>query len=80
MNKQRLDRFLTTPPDVYSNDFYNYVEAILEEFTEEFYYLKEELLLNSEIIDNWYIKLESKGTEPAEASAIIERAVKVYKL
>ena len=37
MNKQSLDRFLTTPPDVYSNDFYNYVEAILEEFTEELY-------------------------------------------
>jgi hypothetical protein len=77
MNKQRLDRFLTTPP---VDPVEYYIEAVLEEFSEEFYLVQEELLLNSETVNNWFIKLEEQQREPEEAAAIIERLIKLYKL
>ena len=71
-----LDKYLTQEPQDYYDEW---CLVVVEGFSEEFFNKYEDEILNkTTIIDKWLNSLYDKGCSCYNASAIIERAVKLY--
>ena len=77
--KQSLDRYLTSSPEDSYID--NWFDTFFEGFSEDFFEDNEEWVLDEKgQCDKWAWRLYNDGYTPDEASRIIERSFKVYKL
>jgi len=73
---QRLDRYLTTPPDQDNCDWW---EAVFEELSEEAWE-RVEYIEDKPFFVKWMDHLQYIDIGYKKAARIIERAVKLYKL
>ena len=77
--QQSLDRYLTTPPEDRYND--QWWDELMESFSNEFFQNNEEFIVDEDgQCDKWAYRLFENDKMPSEASKIIERAHKIYKL
>ena len=74
--KASLDRYLTTPPEDCHYD--NYFESVVEHMTDRFYYENEDWVLESELCNDWCIKLYNDGKMPIQTAKIIEKAHGIF--
>jgi len=75
--KQRLDQYLTTPPE---NSFTNFCELLYECYTDKQYNEMEEVhFIESRREEDWINKLLYKDYSPNKSVEILYRAFKLYK-
>jgi len=74
--KISLDKYLTSCPD---DSFGEYVERVCDSFTDDFYDLNEDWIMDyNGTCTKWIYKLLHK--DPKEAAQIIQRAFKIFNL
>ena len=74
--KTSLDKFLTTPPE---DPYSDYSELVIDKFTEHFFDLNEDWIMDDNgICNKWITKLFNEGKSSEDAVCIIERAFELY--
>jgi len=76
--KISLDRYLTEPPD---DEFDGWAEDVINNIQEEFYTKNEDWVNENNGQCNKFInELWNRGKSPEDASKMLERTFKLYKL
>lgn len=73
---QRLDLYLTTPPESGFIDYYESVFEILE--NKSFDQYNDFICENEDVIDNWISKLYYHETPVIRAQKVLVKAIKMY--
>jgi hypothetical protein len=73
-----LDNYLTNPPD---DGFEDYHERVIDNFTDEFYRVNEDWIIDSDLCLKWVNKCFYKGThEPKYCAKLIQRTFNLYRI
>ena len=73
-----LDKYLTTP---YEDGFEDYNERVIDAFSDAFYKLNEDWIIDSDLCLKWINHIFYKGNHnPKECAKLIQRAFNLYKI